>query len=52
MFRSQDIIVFFIFNHPMIYQICDMMGVSTGCIFEYIFWFITQEVTNLANWLI
>ena len=25
MFRSQDIPVFFIFTHPMIYQICDVM---------------------------
>ena len=30
MFRSQDIKVFFIFDHPIIYQIYDiMMGIST-----------------------
>ena len=29
-FRSQDIQVFYIFNHPMIYQICDAtISIST-----------------------
>ena len=30
---------FCIFNHPMIYQICEH---ETGCIFEYIFWTTTH----------
>ena len=42
MFHSQDIqfFVFLTFNHPMIYQICDiMMSIvnETGLILEYIF---------------
>ena len=29
MFRSEDIQVLFLFNHPMIYQICDVMLTTT-----------------------
>ena len=43
---------FCIFNHPMIYRISDVtMSISheTGCIFEYIFWTTTHEVTKRSQ---
>ena len=36
---------FCIFNHPMLYQICNIIWAlvhETGCIFEYIFWTTTH----------
>ena len=46
MFRSQDIQVFYIFNHRMIHQICDvMMSVSTWDNT----WTTTHEVTKLGQ---
>ena len=42
--------IFWIFNYPRIYQICDvMMSISTRCIFEYIFWTTTHKVTKLCQ---
>ena len=49
---------FCVFNHPMIYRIHDVTSMSimtwvlvheTGCIFEYMFWTTTHEVTKLSQ---
>ena len=48
MLRSQDIQVFFIFNHSVIYQICDvMMSISTWG--RAHFWIYLLNINSLSH---
>ena len=51
MFRFKDVKLFFIFNHPIIYQIYDiMMGVTTRCRVRFCIYLLNHNSFSNQTW--